>query len=564
MKKFLNHLFLILWLLGIVSTAQAQTSFVDRFTGSVVASIGKQPVVAATTANISLSGSQTIDGVVVSDHTNDSTGKAPDRVLVKNQTDTTQNGIYVVNNSGAWVRAQDFSGPSGVVKGQLVMVASGSTNQGFWTLTTSDPVSIDGVGGQTPSNVTFVATSIPVTNLALTNADLFVGNGSNTAVGVPLSGDCTISNAGAITCTKTNGVAFSSSATVPVINGDCQVGVGGQWVAGSCTGPTGSGTVNTATSGQFAVYPSSSNSVSGSSSVTTGTYALNVVQAASNQAYFGSTGSNPSHVVIDNAAGTQDSMLDLQNGGATQFHIFYYNAGGSLRIQESANNRPVLDYGVSSRVLNLGNAQNFNIDQSGNVGIGGASSGSYALNVQQAGAGQAYFGSTGSHASQVVIDNAAGSQSSNVWFKDAGTAKWYTGNQTDNSYQIVDVAGNKTVLKSMSNNGTLSLGAAQTTTISNAGVVSFGAHNNSTPGYTRITDGMILQWGISTVTAGTSLSVSLPVTFPNNAFSITTGTTAGTDATAFKYAQASFTSTSAIELSVNTGTTYVYWMAIGN
>lgn len=57
----------------------------------------KASVVVATTANITLSGTQTIDGVAV---------VAGDRVLVKSQSTASQNGIYVVA-SGAWTRATD-------------------------------------------------------------------------------------------------------------------------------------------------------------------------------------------------------------------------------------------------------------------------------------------------------------------------------------------------------------------------------------------------------------------------------------------------------------------------
>jgi hypothetical protein len=42
---------------------------------------------------------------------------------------------------------------------------------------------------------------------ALTSGRVFVGNGSNVATGVALSGDCTLANTGAITCTTLNSVA---------------------------------------------------------------------------------------------------------------------------------------------------------------------------------------------------------------------------------------------------------------------------------------------------------------------------------------------------------------------
>lgn len=57
----------------------------------------KGSVKAATTANITLSGAQTIDGVSI---------VAGDRVLVKDQTAAAQNGIYVAA-SGAWARSSD-------------------------------------------------------------------------------------------------------------------------------------------------------------------------------------------------------------------------------------------------------------------------------------------------------------------------------------------------------------------------------------------------------------------------------------------------------------------------
>src|SRR5918995_879202 len=71
----------------------------------------KQPVLLATTANITLAGEQSIDGTTTSE----------DRVLVKNQTDTTQNGIYV-SSSGAWARATDFDGPNDFTSGTMVLV----------------------------------------------------------------------------------------------------------------------------------------------------------------------------------------------------------------------------------------------------------------------------------------------------------------------------------------------------------------------------------------------------------------------------------------------------------
>ncbi len=82
-----------------------------------------QPVRVATTENITLSGTQTIDGVSV---------VAGDRVLVKDQTDQKTNGIYVVA-SGSWTRATDADNtPSGeLAGGDFSLVLEGTVNSGY-------------------------------------------------------------------------------------------------------------------------------------------------------------------------------------------------------------------------------------------------------------------------------------------------------------------------------------------------------------------------------------------------------------------------------------------------
>lgn len=92
----------------------------------------KDPVRVATTANITLSGTQTIDGVAV---------VAGDRVLVKDQSAGADNGIYMAA-AGAWTRATDFDASSEVL-GAAVFVSEG-TSQGNqqWKMTTDAPIVI--------------------------------------------------------------------------------------------------------------------------------------------------------------------------------------------------------------------------------------------------------------------------------------------------------------------------------------------------------------------------------------------------------------------------------------
>lgn len=80
---------------------------VDGFVGNLAI---KAPVQVASIANLTLSGEQTVDTVVLA---------AGDRILVKDQTDPIENGIYLVETS-AWKRDGDWDGNRDVVGGTLV------------------------------------------------------------------------------------------------------------------------------------------------------------------------------------------------------------------------------------------------------------------------------------------------------------------------------------------------------------------------------------------------------------------------------------------------------------
>ena len=78
----------------------------------------KDSCVVIATSNITLSGTQTIDGVSLS---------ADDRVLVAGQSTASQNGIYKVVSGGSWTRADDLA--AGVdAAGAFAFIEQGSTN----------------------------------------------------------------------------------------------------------------------------------------------------------------------------------------------------------------------------------------------------------------------------------------------------------------------------------------------------------------------------------------------------------------------------------------------------
>src|SRR3990172_1735443 len=91
----------------------------------------KGSVRVATTANITLSGLQTVDGVALA---------ANDRVLVKDQTTGSANGIYVAK-TGAWTRATDFDSNDEVTAGSLVAIEEGTASgDSLMLLATNNPI----------------------------------------------------------------------------------------------------------------------------------------------------------------------------------------------------------------------------------------------------------------------------------------------------------------------------------------------------------------------------------------------------------------------------------------
>ena len=93
----------------------------------------KASVRVATTADITLSGTQTIDGISVI---------AGDRILVKDQSTSSANGIYDVA-AGAWSRSSDADISAEVTTGLFTFVSEGTDNaDSGWVLTTNDTITL--------------------------------------------------------------------------------------------------------------------------------------------------------------------------------------------------------------------------------------------------------------------------------------------------------------------------------------------------------------------------------------------------------------------------------------
>ncbi|WP_171272716.1 phage tail protein [Aeromonas media] len=105
----------------------------DKMADELAKRDSKQSVRVATTGAIALSAAQTIDGVVLA---------VGDRVLVKDQADAKQNGVYLVA-AQAWTRTTDADTGAKLNAGARLYVEEGAVNGGkVWTLATTGAITL--------------------------------------------------------------------------------------------------------------------------------------------------------------------------------------------------------------------------------------------------------------------------------------------------------------------------------------------------------------------------------------------------------------------------------------
>lgn len=105
----------------------------DKMAAELAKLDNKQSVRVATTGAIALTATKTIDGVVLA---------VGDRVLVKDQADTKQNGIYLVA-AQAWTRTTDADTGAKLSSGARVYVEEGAVNGAkAWYLATSGGITV--------------------------------------------------------------------------------------------------------------------------------------------------------------------------------------------------------------------------------------------------------------------------------------------------------------------------------------------------------------------------------------------------------------------------------------
>tara|TARA_Y100001938_G_scaffold115581_1_gene159122 strand:+ start:1873 stop:3474 length:1602 start_codon:yes stop_codon:yes gene_type:complete len=129
---------------GLGSPSASSDAATKNYVDGLVTGLKTRIIVrVATTANIDLTqdlqNGDTLDGLTLATN---------DKVLVKNQTNQTQNGIYVVVSSGASTRDPDFDTVAELA-GQMIIVKEGSNNADTFHLCTTDSGTIGS------ANITF-------------------------------------------------------------------------------------------------------------------------------------------------------------------------------------------------------------------------------------------------------------------------------------------------------------------------------------------------------------------------------------------------------------------------
>ena len=279
----------------------------------------KQPVLCATTANIALTGLQTIDGITVA---------AGDRVLVKNQGTQANNGIYLAA-TGAWSRAPDADAYSELVSAFL-FVESGSTLAGTAWYCTSQPGGTLGVTAIVWSNFSVASSYTAGTGLTLAASQFSITN------------------------TGVSAATYGSASTVPVVAVNAQgqitsatnttIAITNSQVSGLGTMSTQNANNVAITGGSIAGTPISGSTVGGTT-ITASTQFSGPGTGLTGTASGLSIGGNAATATSATTAGSATTATTATNlaGGAA----------GSVPYQSASGTTAMLGIGSAGQVLSV-------------------------------------------------------------------------------------------------------------------------------------------------------------------------------------------------------------------
>jgi len=292
----------------------------------------KQSVRVATTGNITLSGTQTIDGVSLS---------AGDRVLVKNQTTGSENGLYVVVDGGSWTRAEDADSDSEVTAGLFTFVTEGTSYADTgWVISTNDDITV----GTTAITFTqFSGAGVISAGDGLVQngtvfdivgtADRITVNSDSIDIASTYVGQSTITTVGTITTGTWNGttidVSYGGTGVTSLASGEYVLGNGTGGLTTSATIPVAdlSGTLAVTQGGTGATTAAGARSNLGATTK----------YAASNAELTPSSGSvtwTVSHNL--NTADTVVSVRDLSDDSVVEVDVTHTDANTITLVWNSA------------------------------------------------------------------------------------------------------------------------------------------------------------------------------------------------------------------------------------
>jgi hypothetical protein len=256
----------------------------------------KQPVRTATSANITRSGLQTINGVTV---------VAGDRVLVKDQSTASENGIYVASAT-AWTYAVGADDWNEYV-GAIVFVVEGSLNGTAWYCT-AQPGGTLGVTAMNWSNFSVASSYTAGTGLTLIGTQFSI---TNTGVSAATYGSASSVPVIAI---NAQGQATSVTNTNIAINGNQITSgtIGSSYLSGSYTGITGLGTLTDLTVTNAIVGSITGNAATATlaTSATSATTATNLAGGASGNVPYQTASGTTTFL----ATGSNGQVLTLASG----------------------------------------------------------------------------------------------------------------------------------------------------------------------------------------------------------------------------------------------------------
>jgi hypothetical protein len=287
---------------GTISTAPsaptdiANKQYVDFYAAGLS---WKQPVVTATSGNITLSGLQTINGVTV---------VAGDRVLVKDQTTASQNGIYNASAT-AWTYAVGADDWAEYV-GAIVFIASGSLNGTAW-YSTAQPGGTLGVTALNWSNFSVASSFTAGTGLTLTGTVFSI---TNTGVSAATYGSASsvpvfaVNAQGQLTSVTNTNIAINGN---QITSGTIDSGR----LSGSYSGITGLGTlgdltVTNAIVGSITGNAATATTAGSATTATTATTATNLAGGASGNVPYQTSSGTTTFL----ATGSNGQVLTLASG----------------------------------------------------------------------------------------------------------------------------------------------------------------------------------------------------------------------------------------------------------